>query len=132
MYTRTEDRYLLELAKSYPNRQSVMSEVVNLSAILNLPKGTEHFMSDIHGEYAAFSHIRRNASGVIRKKVDLLFSKSITATERAELATLIYYPEETKDLVYKEFGYLNGVSVTPPPEPSPSESAEPSESPDAD
>lgn len=94
MYTRTEDRYLLELAKSYPNRQSVMSEVVNLSAILNLPKGTEHFMSDIHGEYAAFSHIRRNASGVIRKKVDLLFSKSITATERAELATLIYYPEE--------------------------------------
>lgn len=107
MYTRTEDRYLLELAKSYPNRQAVMSEVINLSAILNLPKGTEHFMSDIHGEHEAFSHIRRNASGVIRKKVDLLFSKSITATERAELATLIYYPEEKLEGIRDSISDLN-------------------------
>ena len=91
------DKYLLELAKSYPCRSSVLSEIINLNAILNLPKGTEHFMSDIHGEHEAFLHIRRNASGVIRKKVDALFSKSITAKERAELATLIYYPEEKLD-----------------------------------
>ena len=87
-------KYLKELAKSYPNRNVVSSEIINLSAILNLPKGTEHFMSDIHGEHEAFLHIRRNASGVIRRKVDLLFSKTITARERAELATLIYYPRE--------------------------------------
>ena len=87
------EKYLLELAKSYPSRSSVLSEIINLNAILNLPKGTEHFMSDIHGEHEAYLHIRRSASGVIRKKVDALFAKSITAKERAELATLIYYPE---------------------------------------
>lgn len=91
------EKYLLELAKSYPSRSSVLSEIINLNAILNLPKGTEHFMSDIHGEHEAYQHIRRNASGVIRKKVDALFAKSITAKERAELATLIYYPEEKLD-----------------------------------
>ncbi len=91
------NKYLSELAKSYPNRNAVLSEIINLNAILNLPKGTEHFMSDIHGEYEAYLHIRRNASGVIRKKVDSLFGKSITAKERAELATLIYYPEEKLD-----------------------------------
>ncbi len=91
------DKYLLELAKSYPSRSSVLSEIINLNAILNLPKGTEHFMSDIHGEHEAYLHIRRNASGVIKKKVDALFAKSITAKERAELATLIYYPEEKLD-----------------------------------
>ncbi len=94
MHTIAESRYLSELAKSYPNRAAVSGEIINLTAILNLPKGTEHFMSDIHGEHEAYLHIRRNASGVIRKKVDRLFSKTITATERAELATLIYYPEE--------------------------------------
>ncbi len=97
MRTESEMRYLCELARSYPNRTAVSSEIINLSAILDLPKGTEHFLSDIHGEHEAFLHIRRNASGVIRKKVDLLFSKSITAAERAELATLIYYPEEKLD-----------------------------------
>lgn len=92
-----ENKYLLELAKSYPNRHAVTSEIINLSAILNLPKGTEHFLSDIHGEHEAYMHIRRNASGVIRRKVDALFSKTVTARERAELATLIYYPEEKLD-----------------------------------
>ena len=87
-------KYLAELSKSYPNRRAVLNEIINLNAILNLPKGTEHFMSDIHGEHEAYLHIRRNASGVIRRKVDMLFSKSVTAKERAELATLIYYPEE--------------------------------------
>ena len=97
MTSRNEQKYLYELAKTYPNRRAVSSEIINLNAILNLPKGTEHFMSDIHGEHEAYRHIRRNASGVIRKKVDLLFSKTVTADERAELATLIYYPEEKLD-----------------------------------
>ncbi len=97
MRNATENKYLAELAKSYPNRAAVSGEIINLNAILNLPKGTEHFMSDIHGEHEAFLHIRRNASGVIRKKVDQLFSRTITAFERAELATLIYYPEEKLD-----------------------------------
>ena len=101
------EKYLLELAASYPNRSATLSEIINLSAILNLPKGTEHFMSDIHGEHEAFLHIRRNASGAIRKKVDQLFSKSITVKERAELATLIYYPEEKLDEIKEYIADLN-------------------------
>ena len=101
-----KNRYLLELAKGYPNRRAVTSEIVNLNAILNLPKGTEHFLSDIHGEYEAYMHIRRNASGVIRRKVDSLFSKTVTARERAELATLIYYPIEKLDELRKTVGDL--------------------------
>ena len=103
----SNDKYLLELAKSYPNRSSALSEIINLNAILNLPKGTEHFMSDIHGEHEAFLHIRRNASGVIRKKVDAVLSKSITAKERAELATLIYYPEEKLDEIKERVPDMN-------------------------
>ncbi len=101
------NKYLSELSKTYPNRNSVLSEIINLSAILNLPKGTEHFMSDIHGEHEAYLHIRRNASGVIRKKVDALFGKSITASERAELATLIYYPEEKLDEIRERSTDIN-------------------------
>ena len=90
----SERKYLLELSKRYPTRSAVESEIIKLSAILNLPKGTEHFLSDIHGEHEAFLHIRRNASGAIRRKVDILFGSSMTEEERAELSTLIYYPEE--------------------------------------
>ncbi|MBQ4093863.1 MAG: fructose-1,6-bisphosphatase [Oscillospiraceae bacterium] len=89
--------YLQLLAQSYPNSAAVCGEIINLSAILNLPKGTEHFMSDLHGEHEAYLHIRQNASGVIRKKVDQLFGRTLTASQRAELATLIYYPEEKLD-----------------------------------
>lgn len=89
-----ENKYILELKKQYPDRNKVINEIINLNAILNLPKGTEHFMSDLHGEYEAYQHIRKNASGVIRRKIEQLFSKTVTAKERAELATLIYYPEE--------------------------------------
>ncbi len=89
-----ENKYILELAKQYPNRNRVSSEIINLNAILALPKGTEHFLSDLHGEHQAFLHIRKNASGVIRKKVDQLFHKTLQIKERKELATLIYYPEE--------------------------------------
>lgn len=87
-------KYLFELAKRYPNKNSVMSEIINLTAILDLPKGTEHFMSDLHGEYEAFLHIRQSASGVIRSKIDALFGKNVSAHERAELATVVYYPNE--------------------------------------
>lgn len=90
-------KYLGELAKSYPHKNAVCSEIINLNAILNLPKGTEHFLSDIHGEHEAYRHIRRNASGVIRHKIELLFGKTTTAKERAELATLIYYPRHKLD-----------------------------------
>ncbi len=90
----SNQKYLFELAKRYPNRNSVISEIINLTAILGLPKGTEHFMSDLHGEYEAFLHIRQSASGVIRAKIDFLFGKTVTACERAELATVVYYPDE--------------------------------------
>ncbi|RPF48089.1 fructose-1,6-bisphosphatase-3 [Hydrogenoanaerobacterium saccharovorans] len=87
-------KYLKALAIQYPTEQAASTEIINLQAILNLPKGTEHFMSDLHGEYEAFLHILNNASGVIREKVDLLYEKSLPSKERAVLATLIYYPEE--------------------------------------
>ncbi|MEG1243548.1 MAG: fructose-1,6-bisphosphatase, partial [Oscillospiraceae bacterium] len=89
-----EIEYLKLLSKAYPTAQLAASEIINLQAILNLPKGTEHFMSDLHGEYEAFIHIVSNASGAIREKVDMLFSSTLTEYERAVLATLIYYPEE--------------------------------------
>lgn len=87
-------RYLQILARQYPTVQAASTEIVNLQAILNLPKGTEHFVSDLHGEYEAFLHILNNASGVVREKVDILFENSLPREERAQLATLIYYPEK--------------------------------------
>ena len=90
----SDRKYLLELGRRYPTRKAVEGEIIKLSAILNLPKGTEHFLSDIHGEHEAFLHIRRNASGAIRRKVDILFGDIMSEGDRAELATLIYYPEE--------------------------------------
>lgn len=89
-----ELEYLKLLAQTYPTEQSVASEIINLNAIMNLPKATEHFMSDIHGEYEAFQHIMRSASGAIREKIDMLYRHELTNDERATLATLIYYPEE--------------------------------------
>lgn len=82
------------LKKQFPTSQSVVSEIINLKAILNLPKGTEHFLSDIHGESVTFSHILRNASGVIRTKIDLAFGERMSETEKNKLAALIYYPEQ--------------------------------------
>ncbi len=84
--------YLEALARQYPTVRTAAAEIINLRAILDLPKGTEHFLSDIHGEYEAFRHILNNASGAIREKVDMLFSNTLTSGERAELSTLIYYP----------------------------------------
>ncbi len=85
--------YLTMLAKSYPNARAAAAEIINLRAILNLPKGTEHYISDIHGEYEAFRHILNNGSGVIREKIDMLFGTTLSEEERADLATLIYYPQ---------------------------------------
>ena len=82
------------LAKQFQNPQEVITEIINLRAILNLPKGTEHFLSDLHGEAETFLHILRNASGVIRTKIDLAFGDTLSMKEKNELAALIYYPEK--------------------------------------
>ena len=83
------ERYLRLLSQTFRTVQEVSTEIINLQAIMALPKGTEHFMSDIHGEDGAFSHILNNCSGVIRDKIDAVYSDTITERERAELATLI-------------------------------------------
>lgn len=85
-------KYLRLLAERYPNTQSVCTEIVNLQAIIHQPKGTEHFMSDLHGEYEAFCHILNNCSGVIKEKSESLFEGRMTDAELAEFCTLIYYP----------------------------------------
>lgn len=82
------------LSKQFSTPQEVMTEIINLRAILNLPKGTEHFLSDLHGESETFLHILRNASGVIRTKIDLAFGNTLSVEEKNELAALIYYPEK--------------------------------------
>lgn len=95
-------KYLRLLAKEYPSIPSVCREIINLNAILNLPKGTEHFMSDIHGEYEAFYHIMNNAAGVIKEKVDLIFKERMSPRERQEICTLVYYPEEKIKLLKRQ------------------------------
>ena len=94
--------YLNMLAKQYPNVQAASTEIINLQAILNLPKGTEHFISDVHGEYEAFQHILNSASGVVREKIDMLFESSVSRSDRDQLATLIYYPEEKLEEIIRE------------------------------
>lgn len=92
-------KYLRLLSRQFPTEQSAFTEIINLSAILNLPKGTEHFMSDVHGEYEAFMHILNNCSGVVREHVDEIFGDTLSFDEKGELCTLIYYPREKIDLV---------------------------------
>lgn len=87
-----ELRYLRTLAEKYPNTAYAASEIIRIEALLRLPKGTEHFMSDLHGENEAFIHILNSASGVIREKIDVLFAKTVPTPDRADLATLVYYP----------------------------------------
>ena len=100
-YKPEELRYLQLLARQYPTVHAAGTEIVNLQAILNLPKGTEHFISDIHGEYEAFQHILNSCSGVIKEKLDDLYGNSLSSKDRDELATLIYYPEEKLALISK-------------------------------
>lgn len=94
-------RYLNLLAKQYPSVQSASTEIINLTAILDLPKGTEHFLSDLHGEYEPFIHVLKNASGVVRRKINETFGTSLTQQERKSLATIVYYPEQKLEIVKK-------------------------------
>ncbi|MBQ3858183.1 MAG: fructose-1,6-bisphosphatase [Prevotella sp.] len=92
-------KYLKLLAKSFPTIAEASSEIINLSAILNLPKGTEHFLADIHGENTAFQHVLKNASGNIKRKVNELYGNTLREAEKKELCTLIYYPEDKLQLI---------------------------------
>jgi len=95
-------RYLNLLAKQYPMIPAACTEIINLQAILNLPKGTEHFLTDIHGEYEPFIHVLKNASGVIKRKINDIFGTSLRQSEKKSLATLIYYPEQKLEIAMKE------------------------------
>ena len=97
-----KDKYLHLLAEKYPSMRSLSREIINLSAILNLPKGTEHFMSDIHGEYEAFCHILNNCAGVIREKADMIYGDRLSDSEIEEICTIIYYPREKLNLIKKD------------------------------
>lgn len=92
-------RYLQLLSRNYPGIAEASTEIINLEAILNLPKGTEHFLADLHGEYEAFQHVIRNASGNIKRKVNDIFGGTLRDIEKKELCTLIYYPEQKLELI---------------------------------
>ncbi|MFZ1396277.1 MAG: fructose-1,6-bisphosphatase [Candidatus Promineifilaceae bacterium] len=94
-------RFLELLSQQYPSIQAASMAIINLSAYLNLPKGTEHFISDVHGEFEAFSHVLKNGSGSIRRKIEEIFSNTLLAREKRNLATLIYYPEQKLPLILK-------------------------------
>lgn len=97
-----EERYLERLSELYPTIAKASTEIINLQAILNLPKGTEHFLTDIHGEYEAFSHVLKNGSGSVRRKIDDVFGNTMSSRDKQSFATLIYYPEEKMDRVKRE------------------------------
>ncbi len=92
-------KYLQLLSQSFPNISEASTEIINLQAILNLPKGTEHFLADIHGEHEAFQHILKNASGNIQRKVNELFGNTLREADKRELCTLIYYPGQKLELI---------------------------------
>ncbi len=92
-------RYLELLSHNFPTIAAASTEIINLEAIMNLPKGTEHFLADLHGEYEAFQHVLRNASGAIKRKVNEIFGNTLRETEKKEICTLIYYPEQKLQLV---------------------------------
>ncbi len=97
-----ELKYLKSLANQYPNIAAASTEIINLQAILNLPKGTEHFLTDIHGEYEQFNHVLKNGSGAVRRKIDEEFGNTLSSRDKKSLATLIYYPKEKLDIVERE------------------------------
>jgi fructose-1,6-bisphosphatase III len=97
-----ELKYLKLLSKQYPTVAAACTEIINLQAILNLPKGTEHFLTDIHGEYESFCHVLKNASGTIKGKIRDVFGKSLSGRDIKSLATLIYYPEQKLELIHKD------------------------------
>ena len=97
-----EFKYLKSLAKQYPTVAAASTEIINLQAILNLPKGTEHFLTDIHGEYEQFNHVLKNGSGSVRGKIDEEFGNTLSSRDKKSLATLIYYPREKLEIVMRE------------------------------
>ena len=102
-----ELRYLRMLSRQYPTVRAASTEIVNLQAIMNLPKGTEHFLSDVHGEYEAFLHILNSCSGVVREKLGDLFATTVSRTELDQLATLIYYPKEKLEQLQTQIADLD-------------------------
>ena len=106
-YTAEELRYLKMLSRQYPTLRAAGTEIINLQAILNLPKGCEHFISDVHGEHEAFLHILNSCSGVIRERLDMLFKDSVPRSELDQLATLIIYPEEKLEQLKPEIDDLD-------------------------
>lgn len=94
-----QKRYLTRLSDLYPTIAAASTEIINLQAILNLPKGTEHFLPDVHGEYEAFSHVLKNGSGSVRRKIEDVFGNTMSAADKKSLATLIYYPRAKMDLI---------------------------------
>ena len=101
-YLNSQMKYLKLLSKQYPSISKASAEIINLEAILNLPKGTEHFLTDIHGEYEPFVHVLKNGSGVIKRKIEELFANNIRESEKKMLATLVYYPEQKLEIIAKE------------------------------
>ena len=99
--TELDMKYLRLLSSRYPTISKASTEIINLEAILNLPKGTEHFLSDIHGEHEPFIHVLKNGSGVVRRKIDELFSDTMMESEKSTLATLVYYPNSKLELIRK-------------------------------
>lgn len=97
-------RYLELLSHTFPTVADASTEIINLQAIMNLPKGTEHFLADIHGEHEAFQHVLKNASGNIKRKVNELFGNEIRESIKRDLCTLIYYPEQRLELIKKKRG----------------------------
>lgn len=97
-----ELKYLKSLANQYPNIAAASTEIINLQSILNLPKGTEHFLTDIHGEYEQFNHVLKNGSGAVRRKIDEVFGNTLSNKDKKSLATLIYYPREKLDIILQE------------------------------
>ena len=97
-----DNQVLRVLAKQYPSIAAASTEIINLQSILNLPKGTEHFLTDIHGEYEQFNHVLKNGSGAVRRKIDEVFENSLSNRDIKSLATLIYYPREKLDIVMQE------------------------------
>lgn len=101
-------KYLRLLTKQYPTIAKTATEIINLEAIMNLPKGTEHFLSDVHGEYSAFEQVLRNGSGVVKRKIRDIFGTELDDAEINSLSTLVYYPEEKMDLIAEELEDMDG------------------------
>lgn len=104
---RNNVKYLELLSLNFPTIAAASSEIINLEAILNLPKGTEHFLADLHGENEAFEHVLRNASGAIKRKVNEIFGNALYESEKKELCTLIYYPEQKLQLIKESLPDIN-------------------------